>query len=154
MRHRLSLAVVAAALAFGLAGPAAAAPAALARDVAQPAAAANPVEQVQSRWDDRDGRRWHRGDRWRGGERSHRWDRRWDHRRDHRRYYRPDAGIYFHFGPPPVYRRYVEPRRVYRYRLSQAHYDWCYDRYRTYRALDNTFQPYRGPRRQCVSPYS
>ncbi|WP_173933529.1 BA14K family protein [Chelativorans sp. Marseille-P2723] len=38
--------------------------------------------------------------------------------------------------------------------LSNAHIRWCYDRYRSYRASDNTFQPYNGPRRPCVSPYS
>ena len=37
---------------------------------------------------------------------------------------------------------------------SSAHVEWCYDRYRSYRAYDNTFQPYNGPRRQCYSPYS
>jgi amino acid transporter len=36
---------------------------------------------------------------------------------------------------------------------SLAHVQWCYDRYRSYRASDNTYQPYNGPRRQCVSPY-
>lgn len=166
MRHRLSAAALFAALAFGLAGPAAAAaPAGLARDAVTPAAASQPVEQVQQHWDKRDGRRWNRGDhRWRGerhdrgdrrwDRRDRHWDRGWDRGRDHRRHYRPDAGIYFNFGPPPVYRRYVEPRRVYRYRLSQAHVDWCYARYRSYRASDNTFQPYHGPRRQCFSPYS
>ncbi len=35
-----------------------------------------------------------------------------------------------------------------------AHVQWCYDRYRSYRASDNTFQPYNGPRQQCYSPYS
>lgn len=44
------------------------------------------------------------------------------------------------------------PRRVYRGGGS-AHVQWCYDRYRSYRAYDNTYQPYNGPRRQCVSPY-
>ncbi|AXS42548.1 BA14K family protein [Breoghania sp. L-A4] len=34
------------------------------------------------------------------------------------------------------------------------HVAWCYDRYRSYRASDNTFQPYNGPRRPCRSPYS
>jgi len=34
------------------------------------------------------------------------------------------------------------------------HVAWCYDHYRSYRASDNTFQPYNGPRRACVSPYS
>ena len=39
-------------------------------------------------------------------------------------------------------------------RGGSAHVQWCYDRYRSYRAYDNTFQPYNGPRRQCYSPYS
>ena len=38
-------------------------------------------------------------------------------------------------------------------RSSNAHVHWCYHRYRSYRAYDNTFQPYRGGRRQCISPY-
>jgi hypothetical protein len=37
---------------------------------------------------------------------------------------------------------------------GSAHVEWCYDRYRSYRAYDNTFQPYNGPRQQCYSPYS
>jgi hypothetical protein len=36
---------------------------------------------------------------------------------------------------------------------GSAHVDWCYDRYRSYRASDNTYQPFNGPRRQCYSPY-
>jgi hypothetical protein len=36
---------------------------------------------------------------------------------------------------------------------GSAHVQWCYDRYRSYRASDNTFQPYNGPRQQCISPY-
>lgn len=48
--------------------------------------------------------------------------------------------------------RYAEPRRVYR-GGGNAHVQWCYDRYRSYRAYDNTFQPYNGPRQQCYSPY-
>jgi hypothetical protein len=36
---------------------------------------------------------------------------------------------------------------------GNAHVRWCYDHYRSYRASDNTYQPYHGPRRQCVSPY-
>ncbi|OWK18418.1 hypothetical protein AJ88_04895 [Mesorhizobium amorphae CCBAU 01583] len=39
------------------------------------------------------------------------------------------------------------------YRGGDAHVQWCYDRYRSYRASDNTFQPYDGPRQQCYSPY-
>ncbi|OHV77991.1 BA14K family protein [Ensifer sp. LCM 4579] len=36
---------------------------------------------------------------------------------------------------------------------GSAHTRWCYARYRSYRAYDNTFQPYHGPRRACISPY-
>jgi hypothetical protein len=47
----------------------------------------------------------------------------------------------------------AEPR--YRPRdYGRAHVDWCYARYKSYRAYDNTYQPYNGPRRQCISPYS
>lgn len=49
---------------------------------------------------------------------------------------------------PPAYGGHVAPGRV-----SPSHVSWCYDRYRSYREYDNTFQPYNGPRRQCVSPY-
>jgi BA14K-like protein len=40
-----------------------------------------------------------------------------------------------------------------RYDLPVAHLGWCTGAYRSYRASDNTFQPYQGPRRQCDSPY-
>lgn len=107
--------------------------------------------------------------------------RNWEGRRNwrnngwrHERYYRPryrDPGVFLGlgFGIPayrhvypgyryvePSYRyvpRYVQPRRYDRVRMSRAHVDWCYSRYRSYRAYDNTFQPYNGPRRQCYSPY-
>lgn len=36
---------------------------------------------------------------------------------------------------------------------GSAHVQWCAQTYRSYRASDNTFQPYNGPRQQCVSPY-
>jgi hypothetical protein len=39
------------------------------------------------------------------------------------------------------------------YSVAANHVDWCESRYRSYRASDNTFQPYNGPRQQCVSPY-
>lgn len=31
--------------------------------------------------------------------------------------------------------------------------EWCAARYKSYRASDNTYQPYSGPRVQCDSPY-
>ncbi|MCJ8142005.1 BA14K family protein [Ancylobacter sp. A5.8] len=36
---------------------------------------------------------------------------------------------------------------------GNAHVRWCQSQYRSYRVSDNTFQPYNGPRQQCVSPY-
>jgi hypothetical protein len=33
-----------------------------------------------------------------------------------------------------------------------GHVAWCHDRYRSYRASDNTYQPYDGPRQECFSP--
>lgn len=41
----------------------------------------------------------------------------------------------------------------YVYSGGSAHVRWCYDRYRSYREWDNTWQPYNGPRRECISPY-
>ncbi|MBN9037214.1 MAG: BA14K family protein [Rhizobiales bacterium] len=80
---------------------------------------------------------------WYNGHRGYR------HRRDGWREYRgwwfpPDA-----FGPPR-YHRPPPPRHA----VSAAHVRWCANRYRSYRASDNTFQPNRGPRQQCYSPYS
>ncbi len=96
-------------------------------------------------WRDNDGRRhWRDDDRrhWRGPRHRH-----WDDDRWRYRYYRPRPSIEFHIAPAPRYR----PRPA--YRLSTAHYRWCEARYRSYRAWDNSFQPYNGPRRACVSPY-
>lgn len=47
----------------------------------------------------------------------------------------------------------AQPAPVYRPQSGSAHVRWCYNRYRSYRAYDNTFQPYNGPRQQCYSPY-
>ncbi len=55
--------------------------------------------------------------------------------------------VYVQPAPQPTYVQPVQP--VY----SQHHYNWCYSRYRSYHAPSNTFQPFNGPRRQCVSGY-
>jgi len=116
---------------------------------------------------DRD-RRWDRDRDW-DGDRDRRWHRhrdRFEHRdgavywhghrgyRDHRPGYRQHDGWWF---PPAAFalgaivggamsQQAVRPS-------GNAHVEWCYSRYRSYRASDNTFQPYNGPRRQCISPY-
>lgn len=48
-----------------------------------------------------------------------------------------------------------QPQPIYRGRvaLPERHVRWCYNKYRSYRASDNSFQPYNGPRRECRSPY-
>ena len=82
------------------------------------------------------------------------WNDDWRYRRPYRRYYRPyGPQLYFGLGVP-AYRYYAPPRRYYRQRLGSAHVAWCYDRWLTYRAWDNTYQPLYGPRRQCWSPFS
>lgn len=45
------------------------------------------------------------------------------------------------------------PERYGRAYVGDDHARWCYDRYRSYRISDDTFQPYDGPRRRCISPY-
>ena len=47
--------------------------------------------------------------------------------------------------------RYARPHR---YAGASSHTQWCYGRYRSYRAYDNSFQPYHGPRQQCYSPFN
>lgn len=110
-------------------------------------------------------------------------DRRIERRqyRDNRRFARRDRGGYYrgyrgYRDYRPGYRRYNDgfwypgaafitgaivggviasqpAPRVRSRNYGSAHVQWCYDRYRSYRASDNTFQPYNGPRRACRSPY-
>jgi len=117
----------------------------------------------------REGRDWRDGREWRGPRDGWRDGRRWHGERrgwynGHRGYRERRSGYRYHDGwwfPPAAFALGAivggaianEPvRRVYNY--SQEHIQWCYGRYRSYRASDNTFQPYNGPRQQCYSPYS
>ena len=70
------------------------------------------------------------------------------------RYYGPSYYDEGYYGSTYYRPRYYAPR-YYRqvYSGGNAHSRWCYARYRSYRAYDNTFQPYYGSRRACVSPY-
>lgn len=72
----------------------------------------------------------------------------------HRRYY----DNYFDVPTP----RYSGQRRIggnpatggsSRLEGAQNHVDWCASRYRSYRASDDTFQPFEGPRKPCLSPF-
>ncbi|TGQ69604.1 MAG: BA14K family protein [Mesorhizobium sp.] len=131
--------------------------------------------QLNDNWRWRRSGHWNRGGNWNGGN----WDRgnwnrgnwnqgdSWRWRRHHYRgRYHDDAagaailGLGLGLGLGSMYNNYnyydvPAPRRYYRAgRLSNAHVQWCYNRYRSYRSWDNTFQPYNGPRQQCWSPYS
>ena len=75
------------------------------------------------------------------------------------RYYRDDYydRRYDRYRPVYVERRHVRRhvRRSHRrLHMSHSHVNWCYNRYRSYREWDNSFQPYHGPRRACYSPYN
>ncbi|MCJ8053118.1 BA14K family protein [Shinella curvata] len=110
--------------------------------------------------------------------RERRGDRHWRADRHHRRHWRGDRG--YRHGWHRGHRGYRYARPGYRhhngywfplaafgagaiiggaiandrgYVGGSSHVNWCANRYRSYRAYDNTFQPYGGPRRQCVSPY-
>jgi hypothetical protein len=88
--------------------------------------------------------------------------RRGHYRRNWRRNYGPGfvlglglgvpLGYYGGYYDAPIYRPRVYPRRVYRSYGGSSHTEWCYSRYRSYRAWDNSWQPYNGPRRECYSP--
>ena len=141
-------AMVALAVLAGLTAPAAASPlaASLVRPSIVPAASgsASDVQMIDHRRDRRCRRHQRCG--------SHYWKRHHRHYHGHRRH----RGVYprFYIGPLYPSYRYVEPHRHYRRDFGSAHIAWCYNRYRSYRAWDNTFQPYHGPRRQCWSPYN
>jgi len=104
--------------------------------------------------------RWRHNGNWRGGQRFSRNDGiYWNGHRGYREYrhgYRRHGDYWFPlaaFATGALITGAIvnsENNRVYR---GDAHVQWCYDRYRSYRASDNTFQPNNGPRRQCVSPY-
>ncbi|TAM94856.1 MAG: BA14K family protein [Rhizobiaceae bacterium] len=87
----------------------------------------------------------HRGNGWYNGHRGY---------RSYHRGYRYYNGWWFPgaaFLGGAIIGGALAPHPVYRGGGSY-HVRWCYNRYRSYRASDNTYQPYQGPRRQCVSP--
>lgn len=77
--------------------------------------------------------------------------------RHHRRGYRHYNGYWF---PPAAFSFGIiidqHSYRGHRVRpgfTHPRHVRYCYNRYRSYRHYDNTFQPYHGQRRQCRSRY-
>jgi hypothetical protein len=87
-------------------------------------------------------------DGWKGGYKgSKEYRRGW--RRDNDGWWFPLAA----FGLGAVIGSTVAQPRAVIVEGGNAHANWCYSRYRSYRAWDNTYQPYNGPRRECYSPY-
>lgn len=109
------------------------------------------VEQVQYRDNDRDRRRFDRDrDDRRGYYRGHRGSR--EYRRGYRRH---SDGFWYPlavFGAAAIIGGAIanQPRAS----GGSSHVQWCADRYRTYRASDNTYVPRVGVRAYCNSPYS
>lgn len=109
---------------------------------------ANQATEVQYRPHDRD-RRHYRHDRrvyregYYNGHRGY---------RDYRRGYRQHNGYWFPlaaFGAGAIIGgAMASPPRA----SGGNHYQWCANRYRTYRASDNTYVSSPGVRRTCVSP--
>lgn len=139
------------ALAISTAVPVGAAPAFIPK---APVASSDITQVQERRIIRRNDRREHRRDRFerRGDRAYYRGHRGY---RDYRRGYRSHNGWWF---PPAAFITGAiiggalnNQRAI---RGSSAHVQWCHDRWRSYRASDNTYQPYNGPRRQCVSPYS
>lgn len=60
--------------------------------------------------------------------------------------------FYWRYQPEHTYQRAM-PRAYPGHNARAAHLAWCSKKYCSYRAGDNSFQPYKGPRRRCVSPY-
>jgi len=120
----------------------------------------SPIYRERRAW--RGDGNWRRGDRdwrprhYRGGPRygwynGHRGYRHW------RRGYREHNGWWFPAGAfvaGAIIGSTINSGPRYYRGESSAHVRWCYNRYRSYREWDNTFQPYHGPRQQCYSPYS
>jgi ABC-type Zn2+ transport system substrate-binding protein/surface adhesin len=100
------------------------------------------VEQVQYRRHHRDRRHY----------RHHRHDRHYG-RRHHRHHHGSNAGaIIGGLAAGAIIGGAIasSPRRSY---AGSSHQQWCANRYRTYRASDNTYVPRAGVRAYCRSPY-
>lgn len=118
-------------------------------------AASSDIVKVGNRGHVRIGIHWHGGHVYYNGYRGYRYKRHgYRHYRGHWFPHRAFVVVvprhrYIPVEPyhPP---KRIRPRIV---RLGHAHYRWCDAKYRSYRHSDNTFQPYHGPRKQCVSPY-
>jgi hypothetical protein len=158
---KLAIAFVSVVTAFSGATPAAAFPVI---NLTKPEVVSN-IEQVRDHgWGGWHGRRFYRnfgGYRGRnyGGYRYNKYGRYYGHRYNHHHNNNDAAAIIGGLAlgaiiggalAQPYYAPSYAPSYAYG---GDAHTRWCYSQYRSYRAWDNTFQPYYGPRRQCIAPF-
>lgn len=135
---KLAIIVLTVATAFTGIAPAQAFPTIAKPDVPQ----ASNVEQVQ--YYRRYGNRY-RYDRYRYD------DDRWRYRRYHR--HNNAGAIIGGLAAAAIIGGIISSQRQPRYYSGGSYRTrWCYSRYSSYRAYDNTYQPYYGPRRQCLAP--
>lgn len=81
----------------------------------------------------------------RHGRRAHCHGRNYCHRHGNRGYHSHNRGGVTH------YPRHTAPRH--RGGRASAHERWCDNRYKTYDVYSDTFQPYKGGRKRCNSPF-
>lgn len=157
-------AALALSLALGTAAPVMAAPAfvpvapAASSDIIQVQNQQRRAERRENRAERRDDRRENRAER-REDRREARFERRGNAAyyngrrgyRDRRAGYRQYNGFWF---PPAAFVVGAIIGSVISQSGGSAHVQWCYDRWRSYRASDNTYQPFNGGRQYCVSPHS
>ncbi|MDK4736175.1 BA14K family protein [Rhizobium sp. CNPSo 3490] len=77
------------------------------------------------------------------------WDRRYDHRWHHHHHDDTGAIIGGLAAGALIGGIIASQPGAYSSRGYSSHAEYCYARYRSYRAYDNTYQPSYGPRRQC-----
>jgi hypothetical protein len=117
---------------------------------------ATDVQNVQYRsdrdqfWDRDHHRREYRREAWVKGYRGY---------RDHRPGYRRHSDGWWYplaaFGAAAVIGNAISNQpTVIRPAFNSRHIEWCSDRFKTYRASDNTYIPSAGYRAQCNSPFS
>lgn len=107
------------------------------------------------------GRDRHDGDRYRpSANNDHYWNGHRGYRDYHPGYRRHDDGWWYPlaaFGLGAAIIGGMAAQQAPRPRLGVAmppsHVRWCQARYRSYDPYSDTFQPYRGPRQRCISPY-
>lgn len=95
---------------------------------------------------------------WKNGHHAQEDRRGWYHGhrgyRDYRRGYRRNSDGFWYplaaFGAGAIIGGALAPHAS----MSSRHVRWCYDRYKTYRASDNTYVPRVGIRAICRSPYN